>query len=229
MRLARITAGLTLADFFGSLDPALMRAKKMRGVMSIRREEAMRLGFDSYCIVKPRNTTVIEDFAVSELRKYLSLITGRDIQVKTEAQQRAIKVGCDFAKFVSDVEKLGENGFAIQREGANIIITSTSTKGVLNGVYHFLEMLGCRWFFPGQDGEFIPKTDAIALNDLSLDVRMSPSFPRITFFQDVDAYRDYSAEGLREVQAQNDMDLIIVFLVLQRYFVQGITMTGIKG
>jgi hypothetical protein len=138
----------------------------------------------------------------------LSLITRRDIQVETEAQQRTIKVGCDFARFVGDIEKMGENGFAIQREGMNIVITSTGAKGVLNGVYHFLEMLGCRWFFPGQDGEFIPKTDAIALDDLSLDVKMSPSFPKITFFQDIDAYRDYSAEGLREVQAQNDMDLI---------------------
>ena len=87
-----------------------------------------------------------------------------------------------------------------------IVITSLSAKGVLNGVYDFLESLGCRWFAPGTDGEFIPSLETITLSP-KLDVK-TPSSNTITYFQDDGAARDYSDRKQWRVQVRNDLDLI---------------------
>jgi len=46
-----------------------------------------------YCIVKPSEAEVVEEFAISELEKYLSKITGQPIEVKAESIGPTIKIG----------------------------------------------------------------------------------------------------------------------------------------
>ncbi len=157
------------------------------------------------CIAKQSYAGAVEKFAVSELRRYLRRITGRPIRVKEEATGPAIRVGREFARHIEDVDSLGSNGLAIQSQGEDIIIASCGEKGVLNGVYEFLEILGCRWYYPGS-GEIVPKVETLSVTDLN--VRMRPSFSIITFFQDYRGHRDYSVEEMKAVQQENDHALL---------------------
>lgn len=47
-------------------------------------------------------------------------------------------------------------------------------RGTLHGVYHLLELLGVRWFFPGPKGEVVPRSADLALPALNL--REEPHF-----------------------------------------------------
>ena len=48
-------------------------------------------------------------------------------------------------------------------------------RGSLNAVYQFLRDLGCRWYFPGEIGEILPKMASIPLPKVDRTVR--PDFP----------------------------------------------------
>lgn len=47
-------------------------------------------------------------------------------------------------------------------------------RGTLHGVYHFLELLGVRWFFPGPKGTVVPRKESLAVEPL--DLREEPHF-----------------------------------------------------
>lgn len=69
----------------------------------------------------------------------------------------------------------GSNGFCVglldeRSDDDTILIDTNETGGVLLGsnpgaaliaVYRYLRLCGCRWLFPGEDGEWIPMLDAL--------------------------------------------------------------------
>ena len=102
----------------------------------------------------------------SELRRYLREISGADF--KTEPA-RAGAVGLyvgrasDFPWLALDkIADLGSEGFLIKSDGANLLLIGAESPGVQHAVTTFLQSLGCRWFFPGQVWEIIPKQKTIA-------------------------------------------------------------------
>jgi hypothetical protein len=155
------------------------------------------------CIVKPPDAGVVEEFAASELQKYLSKIADQPIEVKVDGMGFAIRVGRHFKEQIKNTESLGENGFAIQLMKNGIVISSSGEKGVLNGVYEFLEIIGCRWYFPGL-GEIVPTSDIISVGDLN--IRKKPSFPRIALLHAYEDLRDYSMETMKAIQKENELD-----------------------
>ena len=68
--------------------------------------------------------------------------------------------------------------------------------GTPNAVYAFLEMLGCRWYAPGADGEFVPSTPTITVP--SLAVYSKPDFASralgsgCAMAMGPDTYREYA-------------------------------------
>jgi hypothetical protein len=54
-------------------------------------------------------------------------------------------------------------------------------RGTVSGVYHLLEMLGCRWFFPGAYGEVVPQMPSITVSALDIDERPSFRFRNIWY------------------------------------------------
>jgi len=188
------------------MDTLKTKLAKWEGDFRMKGRNVLFSGGKWHCrIVKPSYAGVVEKFAVSELRRYLQRITGRPIRVKEEATGPAIRVGREFARHIEDVDSLGSNGLAIRSHGEDIIITSCGEKGVLNGVYEFLEILGCRWYYPGS-GEVVPRVETLSVTDLN--VRMRSSFSIITFFQDYGGHRDYSVEEMKAVQQENDRALL---------------------
>ena len=95
----------------------------------------------------------------------------------TEAAEKAgveFPSGCD----TTPREDLWEEeGYVVKTKGGNIYIGGNQDGdyiGTAYGCYAFLKKLGCRWYFPGEWGEVIPKRTTISVPPL--DLKSSPDF-----------------------------------------------------
>ena len=66
-----------------------------------------------------------------------------------------------------DATRLG--GDTERLEGLSL--SEEDGRGSLNAVYEFLRGLGCRWYFPGDIGQIVPKMETIALPQVNKTVR----------------------------------------------------------
>ena len=58
-----------------------------------------------------------------------------------------------------------------------LILGDKNTSGIAWGVYEFLErFVGARWYFPGDAGRFVPKSDGLVVPSTSLEDR--PVYPK---------------------------------------------------
>lgn len=91
------------------------------------------------------NAAAPAQLAVAELQSHWQQIAGRPLMAVTAGAATA-KAG---HRIVLAVEERGGDGFTWQVRPNQINITGDSVRGLLFGVYHFLEALGCRWLAPG--------------------------------------------------------------------------------
>lgn len=94
--------------------------------------------------------------AADELVVHLAKITGVTLPIVTDAgalSAKAIHVGGN--RYLpdlgvhADMKSLDAEGFRIRTVGSHLLILGAGRRGVLNGVWDFLERdLGCRWFTP---------------------------------------------------------------------------------
>lgn len=108
----------------------------------------------------------------AELAWYLERITGAKFEIKTNTNGPGILVGtiADFPT-PSAVEGLkifdvydGRDAYAIRTEDGCVKLLGATDFGVSHAVSRFLELLGCRWFFPGPTWEIVPKIDKLTFN-----------------------------------------------------------------
>ena len=79
-----------------------------------------------------------------------------------------------------DALRLGEEGFLLRSVDANLLIAGgTAPRATLYGVYAFLEGLGCRWCFPAEHGDVIPRQSTVKTPPL--DRVEKPAFSYRTF------------------------------------------------
>lgn len=113
---------------------------------------------------------------VQELRDTLKRITGADFAVEKPGDKTpGIYVGLDtdFPSVKIDAaDKLGSEGFVLKTDAASVYLIAHEPAGVAQAVTTFLHRLGCRWYFPGDVWEVIPKTTTLAVR---LDERQTPS------------------------------------------------------
>ena len=109
------------------------------------------------------NPTV--DYAAEELKKYLRMMMPRcggvPISYDPEAKD-GLRLGLmqDFGLDVSDAADPEKDDILyIDTDGENGIIAGSNYRSVLLAVYRYLRENGCRWLFPGVDGEYIPICD----------------------------------------------------------------------
>ncbi len=108
------------------------------------------------------------DFAAEELKRYLRMMMPEIGQITVcyapEAKE-GFRVGLlsDFSLPDADVEDahMDEILYADCSEKGGII-AGNNPRAVLLAVYEYLRAQGCRWRFPGVDGEYIPECEAIA-------------------------------------------------------------------
>ena len=125
-----------------------------------------------YSIILRRNASPSEKTAMKELKKYLFQISGAMLPHYTEGySETAHEIVLGYTSHggytEEDIRELGEEGFLIKNEAEKIFILGSSVRGVLYGVYTFLEkILGCRFYT--NDFEKIPRKETLALENFCL-------------------------------------------------------------
>src|SRR5688572_70341 len=100
-------------------------------------------------IIIPLKATVVDIQAAKVLQDYIERISGAHLPVEADSippQKNEILIGNVNRPALKEVpkEKLDKDGLFIKNIGSNLIITGGTDKGILYGVYTFLEKyLGC--------------------------------------------------------------------------------------
>ena len=109
------------------------------------------------------------DYAAEELRKYLRMMMPEcgNIEIKYDPDAKdGFRLGLmqDFGLDISDAEEPDlDDILYIDTTEDGGIIAGDNPRSVLLAVYEYLRQNGCRWLFPGVDGEFIPMQDIKAV------------------------------------------------------------------
>ena len=108
------------------------------------------------------------DFAAEELKRYIRMMMPEAGQILVQYNpmaERGLRVGLlsDFGLADGDVEDayLDEILYADADESGGVI-AGNNPRAVLLAVYEYLRAQGCRWLFPGVDGEYVPDRKALA-------------------------------------------------------------------
>ncbi|MBP1992509.1 DUF4838 domain-containing protein [Paenibacillus eucommiae] len=140
----------------------------------------------------------ISTFASKTLVSYIQKSSGVELPIVTEEKlQQAgnaysgmipIYVGgtipAEESALKQKLQDLNAHGFIIQTKNDEIRIAGLTDRAVEFGVFEFLERyLGVRWLMPGEEGEHVPQSSAIAV-PLELIVEEPTSISRHVFFMD---------------------------------------------
>ena len=125
-------------------------------------------------------------FAAEELRKYLQMMRPDSEKITLEYGRGddgfLLATMQDLGLDVSDVcDPSFDDILFIEAESFGGIIAGDNPRAVLLSVYEYLRRQGCRWLFPGVDGEYIPEVNEL----VPVKLRHNPSM----------RYRGPSTEG----------------------------------
>ena len=115
-----------------------------------------------YYTIKKITSNPVVDFAAEDLKKYLRMMMPRcgEITIAYEPEAKeGFRLGLmeDFGLDVSEAGDLFlDDILHIDTDARGGIIAGSNPRSVLLAVYKYLTLNGCRWLFPGIDGEFIP-------------------------------------------------------------------------
>lgn len=107
----------------------------------------------------------VVDFAAEELKKYLRMMMPRSGDYKIcydPSATSGFRLGlmADFGLSTEDVEDPDfDDVFHVDTGKDGGIIAGSNPRSILLSVYQYLKRNGCRWLFPGIDGEYIPMTN----------------------------------------------------------------------
>lgn len=114
-------------------------------------------------IISPEASAETKEVA-TELAEYLYRITGAKFEVRIGAGSRGIVVGT-LAEFPNPALKKslasrnewdGREAYAIRTEPGRLLLIGVTDLAVSHVMFRFLEVLGCRWFFPAKEWEIVP-------------------------------------------------------------------------
>lgn len=147
-------------------------------ISSERNDNSMLVhdGVTDYRIVHAKDASAAVRHAAEELASYMMKITGATFPIitdDTDETDKEILIGATSRIGAENMPELKEDGFIIERVGSKLWITGNGDRGVLYGVYGYLEALGCRFF--AEDTETIPKLSDIRLAQVN-HVKEEPAF-----------------------------------------------------
>ena len=124
--------------------------------------------------------TATEKYAAEELINTIYKMTG--MQIASSKKQIPIIIGSPKTnKHVAEYsKKLGLSStkgvIVVCYTDGKLFLAGDSSSNALYAVYTFLDLLGVRWYWPGEDGEFIPPKKIITIDD-NLLIKESPALP----------------------------------------------------
>lgn len=133
-------------------------------------------GESDFHIVNHQYSDETVRYAASELQKYLLKATGAVLPYFSDRCPSCgpeIQIGPDVRRTTMIEKNLQAEEFYIGTEGENIIITGGSSRGVLYGVYAFLEKY-CGFYCFTDEVEVIEKTETLEIESVGL--REKPAF-----------------------------------------------------
>ena len=113
-----------------------------------------------FTIYKLRANHVV-DFAAEELKKYLRMMMPRcgEIDIRYDPQAKeGFRLGLmqDFGLPNAAEDPVLDDIVHIDADNNGGILAGSNPRSVLFAVYRYLKLNGCRWLYPGIDGEHIP-------------------------------------------------------------------------
>jgi len=114
-------------------------------------------------IYKMRADNVI-DFAAEELKKYLwtMMPAAANPEICCDPQAKdGFRLGLleDFGFENEAVDAMWDDVVHVDTTAEGGILAGSNPRSVLFAVYRFLRLNGCRWFYPGPEGEYVPMKD----------------------------------------------------------------------
>ena len=130
-----------------------------------------------------RSSVVTDADAARDLAKYLQQMSGATVEVKAvakgtrpEAGRTAIVLG----EMALDVglpkppQTISGDGYRILTKDPMLLMAGETPTSTCFAVSHFLETLGCRWYFDNPIGEVVPEMKTISAE--KLDIAEKPDF-----------------------------------------------------
>ena len=184
--LLGISAVFAVEPQFAPVSPRAITIGSKSAIDLIKNDEVL---FSVY--VPPRSSKTVSA-AAREFTGLLSRITGKKISLLRtlgkDNNKIIFRIGdTAFAKNLAvDLKKLDRDGFVIKTSKNNILISGNdilnenSGTGTLFGVYDFLERFAdCRFYFPGQFGELIPRKKNWSIPEIDISDRPDSQYRRI--------------------------------------------------
>ena len=109
------------------------------------------------------------DFAAEELKKYLRMMMPEcgeiEIAYAPEAKD-GFRLGLleDFGLLFEGEDPVLDDVIHVDTDTSGGIFAGSNPRSVLFSVYRFLRENGCRWLYPGVDGEYVPMQDIVPIS-----------------------------------------------------------------
>ena len=152
------------------------------------------------------------DFAAEELKKYLRMMMPKvgDIPVSYDPQAtEGFRLGLfeDFNIPFEGEDPLLDDVVHIETDAQGGILAGSNPRSVLFAVYRFLKLNGCRFLFPGAEGEYIPRKQvqpisyhhAASYRYRGHTTEGAPSLEQVLAYIDYHAKQELNAYGLYEI------------------------------
>ncbi|MBP5640998.1 MAG: DUF4838 domain-containing protein [Victivallales bacterium] len=127
----------------------------------------------SWKIIVSEKATVPEKYAAEELQTYLKKISETELPIESAVTENEAAIIIGTQETVPELASFGikqdvKEQMLIRLDGNRLYLGGNMPRAVLYAVYAFLrDELGCRWFWPGDDGEFIVKRDSFSIPPLN--------------------------------------------------------------
>jgi len=131
-------------------------------------------------IVISTNASSTEKYAAAELQLAIQKMSGAALPITNTISKSAFNVVIGTPKSVPIIKAANlfntqnSEEIRIVTRGKVLFLAGPTPRAALFAVYTFLQdELNCRWYWPGESGEYLPEKSTITFNNL--DVRQSPS------------------------------------------------------
>ena len=114
--------------------------------------------------IKKLRADHVLDFAAEELKKYLRMMMpeGGDVDISYAPDAKdGFRLGLleDFGLPFEGQDVRLDDVIHVETDKQGGILAGSNPRSVLFAVYRYLRENGCRWLYPGVDGDFIPLKD----------------------------------------------------------------------
>jgi hypothetical protein len=132
-------------------------------------------------IVLPTDPAPPEEFAARELARYLAAMGNGETTIVHSPGEGEIYLGVFPTRLTEDerwpIESAlagrDADSFVLRSTPRGLVVRGNSPRAHLYGAYRYLETLGARWYFPGREGEVVPRAKAKLTG---YDIVETPSF-----------------------------------------------------